>query len=296
MISFRTVSILAALAGLLILSGAGHPSAAPAVWGANGHRIVGEIAEHYLSDEAQAGIQALVGDTSLAHLATWPDEIRSNPAWDCSAPWHYITIDDGLNYATARKNRSGDVVEAMKRQETILRDPAMSVALKRNALKFLVHFVGDVHQPLHVGRGGDRGGNSVTVLWFGETTNLHSVWDTKIIEQQQLSFTEFARFIDHPTEEQIDDWQDSTCLDWAAESVDLRGQLYGVEDLSRHVDREGRFNLSYAYAYEKTPIVERRLLQAGVRLAGILNAIFGGSASTTCDLPQIEAVENTCPG
>lgn len=297
------LQIRASLAGLalfLLVGGAGHPAAPPSaavpgVWGANGHRIVGEIAQHYLTEAAQAGLRALVADTSLARLSTWADEIRSDPDWDCASTWHYVTVEDELTYATARKNRDGDVIEAMKRQEQVLRDPAAPVARKREALKFLVHFVGDVHQPLHVGRGADRGGNAVTVHWFGEQTNLHSVWDTKIIENKNLSFTEYTRFINHPSAAQVTAWQNSTCLDWAAESAALRDALYSLDDLTPHIDREGRFNLGYVYAYQKTPLVDRRLLQGGVRLAGLLNNIFGGGAPTTCNLAEIETVAAACP-
>jgi hypothetical protein len=242
------------------------PSAAFA-WGPNGHRIVGQIAANHLTDEAARAVACLIGPESLAQVSTWPDEIRSDPAWKKSAPWHYISIDDGEALATTQRDPAGDVLEALQRFEAVLRDPQATQDAKREALKFLVHFVGDVHQPLHVGRRADRGGNGVEVLWFAETTNLHSVWDVQLIENEKLSFSEFAAFLDHPTLAEIKTWQGSTYADWVQESKELRDRVYNIGD--------GK--LSYPYAYDNIPTIKRRLLQAGVRLAGVLNAIFAGS-------------------
>ena len=273
-----------------------HPAEAALLWGANGHRITAEIAERHLTDETRAAIYELIGDTSLAQIATWPDEIRSNPAWSYAAPWHFITLEDTLaQYATGKeryeaiKARSrGNVVEAMKHFERMLKQPG-DRAKRAIALKFLVHFVGDVHQPLHVGRGGDLGGNRVTVHSFGESSNLHSVWDSGLIESEKLSFTEFADFIDHASDATRAEWQQTTCIDWMNESFDLRDQVYSLNDLSGHADRDGRLNLSYAYAYQAMPTIRERLAQGGVRLAALLNAILDeGSHDTTCDLSFIK--------
>ena len=266
------------------------------LWGANGHRITAEVAERHLTENARAAIDALIGDTSLAQISTWPDEIRSNPAWGYVAPWHFITVDDNLarfpngqeRYEAASAGSRGNIIEAMKYFETVLKQPG-DAATRAIALKFLVHFVGDVHQPLHVGRGGDLGGNRVIVHWFGELRNLHSIWDSGLIESEDLSYTEFADFIDHVPEATAAAWQQSTCIDWMDESFALRDQVYGLEDLSRHTDREGRLDLNYTYAYQVMPTLKQRLAQGGIRLAGVLNAIFDENPhGTTCDLPFIK--------
>ena len=106
----------------------------------------------------------------------------------------------------------------------------------------------------------DRGGNGVEVMWFTEKTNLHSVWDSHLIEDEKLSFSEFAAFIDHPTLEEIRLWQSATYTDWIKESQGERDKVYRIGD--------GR--LSYPYAFQSKPLVKRRLVQAGVRLAGLL--------------------------
>lgn len=248
------------------------PAAANA-WGPNGHRVVGRIAEHHLTDEAKRAIQCLIGLEGLAQASTWADEIRSDPDWKKAEPWHYISIDDNETLETTARNPDGDVLEAMQRFEAVLRDPQAVPQAKREALKFLVHFVGDVHQPLHVGRRDDLGGNRVEVMWFREATNLHSVWDSHLIENEKLSFSDFAEFIDHPTFEELKTWQGSTYVDWLRESKDLRGRVYQIGD--------GK--LSYEFAYQNIPLVKRRLLQAGVRLAGLLNAIFASSEPSIPD-------------
>ena len=233
-------------------------------WGPNGHRIVGRIAMNHLSEEARRAIDCLMGPEGLDQASTWPDEIRSDPSWQKATPWHFINIDDDETLETTARDPAGDILEAMQRFEAVLRDPQASRQAKQEALRFLVHFVGDVHQPLHVGRRADHGGNSIAVVWFAETTNLHSVWDSHLIENEKLSYTEFVAFIDHPTQEEIRTWQRSTFADWVSESRAERERVYKIGD--------GK--LGFRYAFDNVPLVKRRLVQAGVRLAGLLSSIF----------------------
>lgn len=233
-------------------------------WGPNGHRVVGRIAMNHLSEEAGRAVECLIGPQGLDQVSTWPDEIRSDPGWRKAGPWHFISIDDHETLETTARDPAGDVLEAMQRFEAVLRDPQASRQAKQEALKFLVHFVGDVHQPLHVGRRADRGGNGTEVTWFNEKANLHAVWDSRLIESEELSFSELAAFIDHPTQEEIRTWQSSTYADWVKESKAEREKVYKIGD--------GK--LGFQYAFENMPLVKRRLLQAGVRLAGLLNSVF----------------------
>jgi hypothetical protein len=243
-------------------------SAGPAAaWGPNGHRAVGQVADNHLTPEARAALEELMGHESLARGGTWADDIRSDPAWDRASTWHYISIDDHETLETTERNPRGDVLEAMERFEAVLRNPEASREDRVIAVRFLTHFVGDVHQPLHVGRRDDRGGNEIVVLWHGEATNLHSVWDHHMIERHGLSFTELVRFIDHPTPEKVAEWQSTGYRDWVAESFALRNQVYDIGDR----------RLGYEYSYANFPTVERRILQAGVRLAGLLNSVFSSS-------------------
>ena len=239
-------------------------------WGQQGHRIVGEIAQRHLSAKAKAGVASLIGNQSLAHVANWADEIKSDRAWDHAYPWHYISIEDNQTLATAPRNPQGDVFKAMKDSEATLRDPNASKDKKRDALRFLVHFVGDVHQPLHVGRAGDKGGNSIDVQWFGEPSNLHKVWDTEILRQEELSFTEYTDMIDTASPQDITKWQKDGYEVWIAESKGLRDKVY---DLPPGKDNEPP-NLKYNYFHTSKHIVRERLNKGGIRLAGLLNDIY----------------------
>ena len=236
-------------------------------WGKTGHRVVGQIAENHLSPKAAAAVRDLLGPDSLAEIANWADEIRSDPSWKRADPWHYVNIPDGETYEAMSKNPAGDIIVAMKRFEATLRNPAAPKEERIQALKFLVHMIGDIHQPLHAGKRDDLGGNRVSVHWFRsvEATNLHTVWDDLIIEQEKLSFTEWTRFLDHPTAAELKEWQGSNYTAWMEESYKLRDRCY---------DFKPELPLSYDYVYKSLPIVKQRLLQAGVRLAGTLNGIF----------------------
>jgi hypothetical protein len=244
-------------------------------WGPNGHRIVGRIAMNHLTDEAAIAVTCLIGPEGLDQVSTWPDEIRSDPGWKQSTPWHFISIDDGETLETTARDPAGDVLEAIQRFTAVLRDPQATRPAKQEALRFLVHFVGDIHQPLHVGRRADRGGNSIKVTLLGQETNLHSVWDSGLIDNEKLSFSELAAFIDHPTLQELQTWQSAPPAEWANESKAVRDRVYQIGD--------GK--LSYEYAYQNIPLVKRRLLQGGVRLAGLLNSIFAQSEPSIPDHP-----------
>jgi len=237
-------------------------------WGKTGHRVVGQIAENHLSPKAAAAVRGLLGDDGLAEVSNWADEIRSDPAtWKKADPWHYVNIPDNQTYEQMDKNPAGDIIVALKRFEATLRDPNAPKDEKIHALKFMVHMIGDLHQPLHAGKREDLGGNRVTVHWFraAESTNLHAVWDDLIIEQEKLSFTEWTRFLDHATPAEIKEWQATSFTTWMEESYKLRDRCY---------DFKPELPLSYDYVYKNLPVVKQRLLQAGLRLAGTLNTIF----------------------
>lgn len=234
-------------------------------WGKTGHRIVGEIAQRNLSVEAQKGVKDLLGDEDLSRVATYADEIRSNRKYDYTSPWHYTSIPSGKTYFDQKRNQGGDVIEALFRFEEALRDVKGSKEDKAFALKFMVHTMGDLHQPLHVGLAEDRGGNSVRLKWFKTETNLHALWDENIVDFEQLSYTEYANYLNHFTAQEKKDLVKGTFIDWARESQELRGLVY---------DTGGSENVGYEYHHKIKPTMELRLRQAGLRLANLLNSIF----------------------
>jgi nuclease S1 len=260
----RTGLHVRAFLAALVLTGVAAPRAI--AWGPTGHRAVGRIAERHLGPRAARAVADLLAPEQLAYVTTWADEIRVEPDWAKSEPWHWVTIPDGQTYESTPKNPGGDVLEAIARFEKVLADRAAPRPERTQALKWLGHLVGDLHQPLHVGRGDDHGGNDVLVLWFEEPTNLHAVWDTKLIERTALSFSELTDLLDHPTPEEVRDWQARGPREWAEESQQLRRACYELGD----------HRLAYRYIHDHWPTVQRRLLQAGVRLAGELNRLLGG--------------------
>ena len=247
------------------------PSPAMA-WGKTGHRVVAALADAQLSGLARAHVQEILGyGESLDEAANWPDEMRSDssPFWQKTAtPWHYVTLN-GVLYDHAPPE--GDALEALKKFTATLKDPAASRADKQLALRFVVHLVGDFHQPLHVGKCCDKGGNEVKVKWFGRDLNLHSVWDSALVDEEQLSFTELAaKLRRHTSNADVIDWWDINPRDWMSESAQIRDTVYPKPSS----DPKKLPELSYAYVYRFTPVMERRLSQAGVRLAAYLNAIY----------------------
>jgi hypothetical protein len=241
-------------------------------WGKTGHRVVAALADPQLSGLARAHVQELLGVDSLVEAATWPDDMRSAPEtfWQKTAtPWHYVTLN-GIVYD--RTPSEGDALEALDRFRATLRDPSASLADKRLALRFVVHLVGDLHQPLHVGKCCDRGGNEVKVKWFGRDLNLHSVWDSALVDEEQLSFTEMAAKLQrHTSNADVIAWWDINPRDWISESAQLRETVYPSPNRK---DPKAPPELSYGYVYKYTPLMEQRLQQAGVRLAAYLNDIY----------------------
>lgn len=234
-------------------------------WGPTGHRVTGWVAEKYLSKKARKALLRILDGQSIAMASTWMDEIRSDSAYDRMTDWHWVTIPRGLTYEASPKNPHGDILQTLDRIIAELKTGSLPRAGEIERLKMLIHLTGDLHQPLHVGDRDDRGGNDVRVMWFGSQSNLHRIWDSDMIDHTRLSYTELAQSLDIPSREQITAWQGSSIHDWARESQSLHEPLYDVGD--------GR--LGYAYSYVHLPVIRDRLLKAGVRLAGILNDIFG---------------------
>jgi hypothetical protein len=234
-------------------------------WGPTGHRVIGELAERHLTKKARKAIIQILGSESLAIASTWMDEVKSDDAYDNTHDWHWVTIPDSLTYATSTKNPKGDVVEAITRMTVLLRSDTVSFEHKAIYLRFLIHLVGDLHQPLHVGRGDDKGGNDFQVTWFKKGTNLHRVWDSEMIEQVGLSYTELTNSLDHVGEASIAFMQGGTPADWAQEAVRYRKEVYSVERGAE---------MGYDYQYKNWPRVQQQLTKGGIRLAGILNDVF----------------------
>lgn len=249
----------------LFIFGNPSPKDETLVWGQIGHRAIGHIADGMLTKKAKKNVRRVLGHETLADVSTWMDEVRSDRNFDYATTWHYCTIPDGMTYEDAPTQEGGDVIWALEKVIRELKEGGLSAEQEAINLKFLAHMVGDIHQPLHVGNGKDKGGNDVKVQWFGDNTNLHSVWDSKMIDSKQYSYTEFANVVNHPTKQQINEWLASSVRDWAVESMSYRDKVYDVPENGR---------ISYQYSYQYFDIIELRVAQAGVRLAGVINEIY----------------------
>ena len=236
-------------------------------WGQTGHRVVGQLAEWHLNRRAMKNINQVLGPTSLAMVSTWMDEIRSDSTYDYTNTWHWVTVPTGQAYDPAIQEPAGDAYETVQHLIAGLKSDTLSAPQEREYLMMLVHLVGDLHQPLHVGTGTDRGGNDVKVQWMGEPSNLHRVWDSDIINGKQLSYTELATHLNRRANGTFVKQAENASLNqWLTEAMALRETVYDTPE-------DGR--LGYEYAYRNFPVVEQQLLLAGVRLAGVLNEIYG---------------------
>lgn len=241
-------------------------------WGVTGHRVVAEIASRHLSPQARKAVTALLGKQSMAMVANWPDFIKSDTThkYDHTSSWHYMDFPahssrpqfEGLVQKETGENLYVETNALIKQ----LKDPAVSKADKQFALTFLIHLIGDMHQPLHVGHPEDQGGNKINVTWFDRPTNLHRVWDEHLIEFQQLSYTEYTQALDTASVTEIRQLQSGTIKDWMFESSQLADKVYA---LTQPNDK-----LSYRYNYWFIKDLNQQLLKGGLRLAAILNSIY----------------------
>ena len=231
-------------------------------WGKIGHRTVGEIAQRQLTFTAEQKINEILDGQSLAVASTWADEMRSNPEFDKYSTWHYVNFPIDKQYNEV-EHIGPNVVKMINTAIPILQSPTADKEVKQFWLKYLVHMVGDVHQPLHTGRAEDYGGSKIKVKFKGRkgaenNTNLHVLWDTDMIDDYKMSYTEYATKLQNQFKDTI--VQQGNAEDWANES-----KIYEI--------KSGSY-LSYDYVYENLPIVDERLYFAGIRLGNLLNNIF----------------------
>ncbi|HEV8485853.1 MAG TPA: S1/P1 nuclease [Blastocatellia bacterium] len=272
-------------------------------WGPTGHRVVAEIAQRHLTPAAQAKVSRLLGGRSLADVANWPDELRSDARFDKYKPLHFATVPNGVaSYRDSKKAPCGDLVVAIDALTAFLRTGSREALYSvkalsdksdgtaegscnpretdpispDTALRFLVHLMGDLHQPLHIG-GADQGGNAVSVNWMDRwKTNLHSTWDDEMVDFERLDYTEYARFLDRASEADAARWLTGDTISYADEAIAMRSKLYLFPDDSGTAP-SGKVpvhKISYKYIGAQRDRMREQLLKGGLRLARVLNAIF----------------------
>ena len=265
-------------------------------WGTKAHLVIGMLAKQRLTPAARASVENILAGEDLASATIWADEMRQSQDkpefWTrYAATWHYVNIPPGADYASAPKNPRGDAYDAMQTFAAILLDEpvpvgpvreglefyfdhfdARSVAVKRFALKFMLHIIGDLQQPLHSGYESDRGGNEINVTWFGQATNLHALWDSQLLDRQQRSAEQIARRlgerVGHTPASDVRNMESADPLMWITESQRILERMYASHSSST--------DLSDTYAAQFVPTVETQLVKGGLRTAYFLNSIFGG--------------------
>ncbi len=241
-------------------------------WSAKGHRIVAELAEQQLTPAARAEVRTLLREEASPHLvmiAPWADQVRDLPAYRKTAPLHFInfTRADPCHYVADRDCPNGKcIVAAIDHYRRILRDRRAAHSARIEALKFVVHFVADVHQPLHSAFGDDRGANTFQVRYGFQGMNLHALFDRVLLESRPFLADEYADFLQSelPSAGQVTGanpavrWAESACRLVASEHI-----------------YPPRHRVEEAYVLRMRSVAERQVQLAGVRLAAVLNADLG---------------------
>lgn len=241
-------------------------STVPPPWGKTGHRVVGEVAQQYLTQRALKSVSDLLGGETLAEAANYGDDIKSDPRYRKYTPWHYVNFEPDKRYGEDPPNPDGDLIQGIRHCSAVLEDPQSTREDRVFHLKLLIHFIGDLHQPMHLGREGDKGGNDIQVQWFGRGSNLHRIWDSDMIDAYGMSYTELAQTLPRWSRKRKREVQAGSLMDWVAEIHKITNEVYTSVEVGE--------KLSYPYSYRWWETVEEQLLTGGLRLAAVLNAIF----------------------
>ena len=239
-------------------------------WGQKGHDTTCAVAQNHMSRKALASTELLLDGYSIIYWSNWLDNASNTPEYAYSKTWHFKNVDADQTYDEVEPAETGDVVVALKDNIEKLKNYQIGLISRDEAvlaLKMVIHLMGDLHQPMHMGHKSDLGGNRVEVNFFKNTTNLHSVWDSQLLESgHKWSHTEWVEEIDRGGDSTYTKIIEGDIDDWARETVAICAQVYN--------DSPQGANLSYDYVARWTPVVEKQLLHGGLRLAKVLNDIF----------------------
>lgn len=241
-------------------------------YGVTGHRVVAEIAENNLTRKAKKNLKKIIGDQKLAYWANWPDFIKADTTgtWKHTDTWHYVNISPQPNFKmfsdSLQAQTGPNLYTQIKALTSQIKDKNTAPNEREIALRFLIHLVGDSSQPMHVGRAEDLGGNTIKLKFFGDNTNLHSLWDSKLVDFQKYSYQEFAAILDVKSKDEVRQIQQGTLEEWFYDSHLKANDIYAntVADKS----------YAYDYNYKYAGMLEQQLLYGGLRLAKILNEIL----------------------
>lgn len=239
-------------------------------WGQKGHDTVAFIAENHLTDATKAALDSLLDGKSPVYWANWLDNASHTPEYAYTKTWHYKNVDADRTYDDMPPNPAGDAILAIKSQIETLKNPATNKAEAALASKILIHVVGDMHQPMHMGHATDLGGNRTKLKYFNRDKNLHSIWDTDLLESShRWSYTEWQQQLDR-----LDDAEEAIVVqgdvdDWGRETIAITRDVYNFF--------QPGLNVSYNQIAYWAPTIEQQLLRGGLRLAHLLNGIYDPS-------------------
>ena len=236
-------------------------------WGQKGHDVTAYIAECHLTPKTAQKVHAALDGYSPVYIANWLDFASYWPEYAYTKTWHYLNVDEGKTLETMPQNPKGNVLTAVTEIVAKLKSGTLSPEEETLNLKMLIHLVGDMHCPMHLGHQSDLGGNLRPIRYFGRDTNLHSAWDTAIPEAvHNWSYSEWQRQIDRLTEQEAETIAAGEPVDWVKETLEICTEVYDATP-------EGS-DISYDYLFRFTPVVEQQFLRGGHRLARLLNEIY----------------------
>lgn len=236
-------------------------------WGTKGHDIVCAIAENHLSHKAKKHISDVLDGKSIVYWANWLDNASHTPQYAYTKTWHYMNIDEGQSFENPHVEKAGNVLTAIDAQIKALKSRKLNKEAEALSLKMLIHLIGDLHCPMHMGHYSDRGGNNWQVQFFQKGTNLHYVWDSGVIERaHNWTYTEWVLQLDRLSRKEAAALCKGSHTDWGKKTFQITKQIYAGTKVGS--------NLSYDYVTYWAPIAEQQLLLGGLRLAHTLNEIY----------------------
>lgn len=231
-------------------------------WGAKGHGLVAEIAYNFLDDSIKLKVQKYLGNLSIEEAANWMDDSRSNSYFDYMRTWHYLDIDKGQTYVPSPERNIVTIlfsaISDLRRTDNMKRKDI------RRDLLLLFHLIGDLHQPLHTGYVVDKGGNTINVTSQNFASNLHSAWDTQILESEGISLEKCLKLYQTYSPQKVDSVKRFNVMGWMMQSRSYLDTVYDFKD--GFLDRN--------YVDRGVVIIETQLLHAGIRLANVLRETF----------------------
>ena len=238
-----------------------------AAFDALGHRIIADIAYKNLKCGTRKNVDKVLFRHGIIYSSIWADDVKSDSAYKHSYNWHFQNLKDGMTKTDLQflldnpKSEGNHLFFALD---------SLSKSLKKNkndveALKFIVHFVADMFQPMHLGRLSDRGGNDVMIKWFGRDIRLHQLWDTQMLEGQKFSYSEYSRYITDKFAKQKKDLKNQSKVDAIWETYLIRNKIYAYDYTNLR---------AYSYMYEFNDDMDLQLFRAGIQLANLLNEIY----------------------